>query len=70
MAKKKKELDNIKCEKCGYQNHRDFVKYSGVCHLCGNILDERAYFKQQMNKKMRLWRGQKFNDWSYRKDKY
>ena len=69
MAKEKK-MDNIKCEVCGYQNHKDYVQYSGVCHLCGNILDDKAYFKQQLNKKMRLWRGQKFKDWSYRKDKY
>lgn len=65
MKRKKewKELNNIKCEKCGYQNHKEYVIYSGQCHLCGNILDEKAYFKQQMNIKMRLWRGKKFKDW-------
>ena len=66
MPKKKEHInENIQCEKCGYCNHKDFVKYSGVCHLCGNILDDKAYFKQQMIKKMRLWRGQRHKDWKY-----
>lgn len=66
MAKKwKKELDNIKCDICGYQNHKEYVQYSGVCHGCGKILDDKAYFKQQMNKKMRLWRNEKFKTWNY-----
>lgn len=59
MEKQIKPLNNIKCDICGYQNHKDFVKHSGVCHLCGKILDDRAYFKAQMNKKMRLWRGKR-----------
>lgn len=70
MKKYNKPLPRIKCDICGYQNHKDFVKYSGKCHCCGKILDERAYFKQQMNKKLRLWRNEKFDDWSYRKGKY
>lgn len=56
MKKERKTLDNIKCEICGYQNHKFFVLYSGECHLCGNILDSKAYFKNQMRKKLRLWR--------------
>lgn len=57
--KKKKEFvnKNIICDVCKYQNNPNYVKYSGVCHLCGKILDDRAYFKAQMNKKLRLWRG-------------
>ena len=54
----KKELI-IQCDICGYNNLKQYVKYSGVCHCCGKILDDRAYFKQQMNKKMRLWRNKK-----------
>jgi len=70
MQKKKPIKNvNIQCEKCGYCNHKEYVQYSGVCHLCGNILDDKAYFKQQMNKKMRLWRGEKFKSWSYNKDR-
>jgi len=63
MKRKDKPLDNIKCDVCGYQNHKHFVQYSGVCHLCGKILDEKAYFKNQMNKKMRLWRNSKMKKW-------
>lgn len=62
MKKKKyKDLGNIQCEKCGYCNHKEYVKYSGVCNGCGNILDEKAYFKFQMNKKLRLWKGKRRN---------
>ena len=64
MKKEKKILNNIKCEICGYQNHKEYVQYSGVRHGCGNILDNRAYFKQQMNKKMRLWRGTKWKTYN------
>ena len=63
MKKEHKELDNIKCPNCGYQNHKHFVQYSGQCHLCKKVLDEKAYFKQQMIIKMRLWRGKKFKEW-------
>ena len=56
------ELNNIKCDICGYQNHAYFVKQSGVCHLCGKILDEKAYFKQQMNIKLRLWRNTRWKN--------
>lgn len=61
--KEKRVFDNIVCDVCGYQNHKDYVKYSGVCHLCGKILDQKAYFKAQMNKKLRLWRGKKLKKW-------
>ena len=64
MRKKKyKELNNVQCPDCKYCNHIEFLKYSGVCHLCGKVLDERAYFKQQMNKKLRLWRKEKMDRW-------
>jgi hypothetical protein len=63
MKKKKRKLDNIRCDVCGYCNHKEYVKYSGVCHLCGKILDDRAYFKCQMNKRLRLWRGKKTKRW-------
>ena len=67
--KREKFGTNIKCDICGYQNHKEFVDKSGVCHLCGKILDDKAYFKAQMNKKLRLWRGAKFKDWNYGKDR-
>lgn len=64
MSGKKKEPFRVTfCDKCGYGNNSDYVKYSGVCHGCGKILDEKAYFKQQMNKKLRLWRNERMNKW-------
>lgn len=50
---------NIKCPKCGYANHEYYIKQYGKCHLCGKILDEKAHFKQQMRKKLRLWKGKR-----------
>ena len=55
MRKFKKPLDNIKCE-CGYQNHKDMVKYYGTCKMCGKVLDPQAKYKYEMNKRLRLWR--------------
>lgn len=64
MKREKKQLDNIQCDVCGYYNHKDFVDKTGTCHLCGKVLDDKAYFKQQMNKKLRLWRNAKWRDWN------
>lgn len=61
--KKKKFIEYTQCDICGYKNNPDFLQYSGVCHCCGKILDDKAYFKAQMNKKMRLWRDKKFDRW-------
>lgn len=56
MRKNKKIWNtNIICE-CGYQNKIENVKRYGVCKLCGKVLDEKAKFKYDMNKKLRLWR--------------
>jgi len=63
MRKKEKWKPGITCKKCGYFNHLDFVQYSGICNGCGAIIDEKAYFKAQMNKKMRLWRGKRMPKW-------
>ena len=64
MPKKKKEpFKAIFCDECGYGNNSDYVKYSGVCHGCGKVLDEKAYFKAQMNKKLRLWRNERMSKW-------
>ena len=64
MTKNRKEFKILFCDVCSYGNNPDFVKRTGVCHGCGKILDEKAYFKQQMNKKLRLWRGKKFVNWN------
>lgn len=60
---KSKPFNRTKCDVCGYWNDNDYVKYSGVCHGCGKILDEKAYFKQTMYKKLRLWRGKRVDKW-------
>ena len=65
MKKERKKIDNIKCDVCGYQNHNYYVKESGVCHLCGKILDDKAYFKSQMVAKLRLWKGKRRNGCSW-----
>lgn len=60
MAKKHdKPLNRTQCDVCGYYNSINLVKGSGVCHLCGKILDGRAYFKAEMNRRLRLWRGKR-----------
>ena len=64
MAKKhEKPLNRVKCEICSYYNDKDLIAYSGVCHGCGNILDQKAYFKTMMNKKLRLWRDERPDAW-------
>lgn len=54
--KKRKWEENVKCE-CGYCNLEHNVRIYGTCRLCGKILDEKAKFKYDMNKKLNLWRG-------------
>ena len=53
---KERYIKYITCT-CGYNNNPDCVMYSGVCNCCGKILDEKAYFKQQMTKKLFLWKN-------------
>lgn len=53
---KRKYEENIKCE-CGYQNKKHNVEIYGTCTRCRKVLDEKAKFKYEMNKKLRLWRG-------------
>ena len=48
--------DIVVCE-CGYCNKKYNVEYYGTCTRCKKILDEKAKFKYDMNKKLRLWRG-------------
>ena len=47
-----KELDNIICPKCKYQNKKVFIQKYGKCHLCGTTLDNN-YFKKIMQKKLK-----------------
>ena len=45
-----KELDLIKCP-CKYYNKRKYVKIYGTCRGCGRVLDLKAKYKYEMNKK-------------------
>lgn len=49
------ELGIIKCE-CGYYNHLDKIKIYGTCKLCGKVLDKKAKYNYEMNKRLKLWR--------------
>ena len=67
MKKKKKFINtNVICDKCGYQNNPNYINFSGICHGCGKVLDEKAKFKFEMIKKMQLWRGKRLtkNEWN------
>ena len=55
----KKREKHIICDICGYHNHPYYVKQSGICHLCGNILDEKIYFKIKLNRKLKLWKDER-----------
>lgn len=47
-----KELNNIICPKCKYQNHLFYVKKYGKCHLCGVTLDNN-YFKKMIFRRLK-----------------
>lgn len=46
-----KELNNIICPRCKYQNHKKWIMLYGKCHLCGVILD-KDYFKRQLLRRL------------------
>lgn len=56
MDKIEQELKIVRCQKCGKYNSKIYLKKYGTC-LCGNVLDKKAKFQYEMNKKLRLWRG-------------
>lgn len=43
-----KNLNNIICPRCKYQNNEIFVKKYGKCHLCGVILDKKYFIKTML----------------------
>lgn len=47
-----KELNNVICPKCKYQNHKEYIIKYGKCHLCNNTLDAN-YFKRTLLKKLK-----------------
>ena len=54
--KKDEYIPGIKCPYCGYENKKHNVKIYGTCTGCRNTLDEKAKFKYEMSKRLRLWR--------------
>ena len=47
-----KNLNNIICPKCGYQNHYFFAKKYGTCNLCKTTIDS-DYFKKMTLRTLR-----------------
>lgn len=45
-----KELNNIVCHRCKYQNHAKWIRMYGTCHLCGATLDKRYFIKTLMRR--------------------
>lgn len=54
-----KDLGLIYCDDCGYCNQKEMIAKYGTCRGCNKILDEKAKFKYEMNKKLKLWRNDK-----------
>ena len=52
-------MEWIVCPRCGYHNKKRYVDTHGTCNLCDEILDRKAKFKYEMNKKLRLWRNKR-----------
>ena len=51
-----KELPNVKCSICGYQNKAGNVAKYGTCKLCGSVLDAKAKYKYEMYIRLKMWR--------------
>lgn len=47
-----KNLNNIICPKCGYQNYFIYVKKYGTCNLCKTTLD-KDYFKKKLLRRLK-----------------
>jgi len=45
-----RDLNNVICPVCKYQNKKYFINRAGICHLCGEILDEKIYFKSKLRR--------------------
>ena len=53
---KVEDLGNVKCDVCGYQNHKENVRKYGTCKLCGKTLDPKAKYNYEMFIRLRRWR--------------
>ena len=36
------------CSNCGYNNYKGRLENYGTCLRCGEIIDERSYFKKKL----------------------
>ena len=52
-----KGLGLIYCEDCGYCNRVEMIAKYGTCRGCNKVLDDKAKFKYEMNKKLKLWKN-------------
>lgn len=59
----------IKCPKCGKWSRKSYVEIYGSC-LCGEILDEKAKYKYEMFKRLRLWRNKNYKSSDIERGKY
>lgn len=64
-----KELNIIRCSKCGRYNFNGYVKKYGKCRACKNVLDEKADFKYTMIRKMHLFKRNQVG-YLYKRDAY
>ena len=55
--------EGIYCKKCNYYNKYKYLKKSGTCHLCNEVLDERAYFRRMMINKLHLVKKGQLAKW-------
>ena len=45
-----KELNNVICPHCKYQNHKKWIEIYGKCHLCGRVLGKRIFIKDMLKR--------------------
>lgn len=64
-----KNLNITKCPICEKYNNNDFLKKYGKCNLCNTVLDEKAYFKYTMIRKLHLFKKKQIG-YTYKKDAY
>ena len=60
MKKKKQMVQHVICE-CGYYNQPENVSFFGTCTRCRKVLDPKAKFRYDMYKKLRLWKGKRWD---------
>lgn len=49
--------DNFVICDCGYCNNKRAIDFYGNCKNCNKIINEKAWFKFNMYKKLHMWKG-------------